>query len=242
MNNRLEKRVQALTAYAIISTLIFSIFIFSSFRNSGKNDFDEINVKRINILAEDGSLRMVLSNESRQFSGRANGKDLQKRNRPAGIIFFNNEGDECGGLLSYANKKNGTTNSGMSFTMDQYHNDQVVQITNDEVYQNNQHETRRGLAINAIPFGVTLDATMQKYYELQKISDSTERKQKIRKLIDEEGIKNRLFIGKNEKNEYGLFMADSTGKIRFQIYLDKKGNPEIQTTDSNGNTKSFLDK
>ena len=242
MNNKLERRINILTAYAIISTLIFSIFLFSSFRNSDKNNFDEINVKRINVLAEDGSLRMVLSNETRQHSGKVNGKDLPKRNRDAGILFFNKAGDECGGLLYYADKKNGTINSGGSFTMDQYHNDQVVQISNDELYENNQIESRRGLSINTIPVGINLDETMKKYSEFQKITDSTERKRKIKELINEEGIKNRLFIGKNEKNEYGLFIADSTGKIRFQIYLDNKGNPEMQTTDLNGNTKSFLDK
>ena len=63
---------------------------------------------------------MVLSNENRQHSGRMNGKDWEKRERPAGIIFFNNEGDECGGLVYQVKEKNGKKISGMSFTMDQY--------------------------------------------------------------------------------------------------------------------------
>jgi hypothetical protein len=87
---------------------------------------DELTLKKLSIIGEDGSLRMVVSNEIRQLSGRMNGKDLPKRERPAGIIFFNNQGDECGGIIANVSSENGATNSGMSFTMDNFYDDQVI--------------------------------------------------------------------------------------------------------------------
>jgi hypothetical protein len=61
--------------------------------------FDEINVKRINIIENDGTIRMVLSNKERQHPGRIDGKDIDEREREAGLLFFNDEGDECGGCV-----------------------------------------------------------------------------------------------------------------------------------------------
>ncbi len=46
MNSKLEKRLNFLTAYALISTFVFGFFILTAFDNGKKNKtFDEINVK-----------------------------------------------------------------------------------------------------------------------------------------------------------------------------------------------------
>ena len=54
-----------------------------------------------------------------------NGEDLKHRERPPGIIFFNEEQDEVGGLVYGGNKKDG---AGMALSLDQFKNDQVVQV------------------------------------------------------------------------------------------------------------------
>ncbi len=135
VTKKLERKINFLTAYALLSALIISFFAFSSFSEKDKNEkLDELTVKKITIIGEDNLPRMVLSNETRQHPGRMNGKEWEKRERPSGIIFFNNEGDECGGLVFQTKEKNGKIMSGMSFTMDNYKDDQVLQILNDEYY------------------------------------------------------------------------------------------------------------
>jgi hypothetical protein len=52
------------------------------------------------------------------------GKVMSSRNRPAGMIFFNNDGDENGGLVYQGDK----TGAGMAYSFDQYKNDQVMQL------------------------------------------------------------------------------------------------------------------
>src|SRR6478735_1207545 len=99
--NGLKRRVNFLTAYAVVSSVVFAFMLLSSFANKEKNlTLDELTLKRMNLIGEDGNLRMVISNETRQHPGIIHGKKLPDRERPAGIIFFNNEGDECGGIIA----------------------------------------------------------------------------------------------------------------------------------------------
>ncbi|MEP7081052.1 MAG: hypothetical protein ABI784_10010, partial [Ginsengibacter sp.] len=100
MDKSLNRKINFLMTYAIISTLLFAFFALTSFdKKEKKETFDEIVVKKITVVGEDNLPRMVLSNENRQHSGRMNGKEWPKRERPSGVIFFNNQGDECGGLV-----------------------------------------------------------------------------------------------------------------------------------------------
>lgn len=242
MEKKLERKVNFLIAYAVLSTLFIMFFAFSSFSNKDKNEkFDELVVKKITVIGEDNSPRMVLSNETRQHSGRMNGKDWAKRERPSGIIFFNNQGDECGGLVYKATEEDGKIVSGMSFTMDNYKDDQVIQILNDEYYANGKSTIERGISINQFPEGTNIDERNQKLEELQKIENEKERKEKIRELFKNEGSVNRLFIGRTKGNSSGLFLSGPDGKPKMMIYVDEKGNPKIQTFNEKGEIKDLVE-
>lgn len=241
MEKKLKRRLDLLTAYVIFTLLFFGYLAFSSFRKTGNTEkMDELTVKRINVVGEDGSLRMVISNETRQHPGRIAGKDLPPRKRPAGIIFFNNDGNECGGLISEVDDTGKVINNDMSFTMDNYNNDQVVQIVNSEEYANGKSDIRRGLVINEFPVGSSLLVFMDKYEAIKKIKDTTLRKQKMNDLMASEGSRRRLFIGRTLNNSSGLFLYDSTGKPRMEIYVDNMGAPQIKVIDEKGNSRSVL--
>lgn len=242
MEKNLDKKINFLMGYAIVSTLFISFLALSSFSQKDKVEkFDELVVKKITVVGEDNSPRMVLSNETRQHSGRMNGKDWAKRERPAGIIFFNNQGDECGGIIFKATEKDGKIVSGMSFTMDQYKNDQVLQILNDEHYADGKTYIERGITINEYPEGADHDVMNQKLKELNKIKDDKERKEKINELMKKEGHIQRLFMGKTYGNSSGLFLAGADGKIKMMIYVDEKGVPKIQTLNEKGEVKDFIE-
>ena len=238
----IRRKVNFLTGYAIISTVLFSSFILFSFSEKDKNlKLDELTLKRLNLISEDGSLRMVISNENRQHPGRMNGKDFSKRERPAGIIFFNNEGDECGGIIANVTSEKSSINSGMSFTMDNYHDDQVVQILNDETYENGNSAIQRGLIINEFPIGSNIVSRNLKFEELEKIENENERNEKMNDLWQKEGSKRRLFVGRNKNNDSGLFLYDSNGKPKMKIYVDKNGNPRLETINNKGKVKDIID-
>jgi hypothetical protein len=241
MEKEVEKKVNFLVAYAIVSTLFISFLALSSFGKKDKiENFDELIVKKLTVIGEDNLPRMVLSNENRQHSGRMNGKEWAKRERPSGIIFFNNQGDECGGLVYQAKVKEGKTISGMSFTMDNYKDDQVLQILNDEYYAEGKTFIERGISINQFPEGTNIDDRNKKLEELKAIKDDKERKSKTRELLQKEGSVNRLFIGRTKGNSSGLFLSGPDGKPKMMIYVDEKGNPKIQTFNEKGEIKDII--
>lgn len=143
---------------------------------------DELTVKRLNVVSEDGSLRKVLSNETRQQPGLINGKELPARDRAQGILFFNNEGDECGGLTYAGVKKDGAVNSMFSFTADQYRQDQVLRILNSEYYSNKDTSIEREIAIADYPAGSNLGELLKQYEEIQKMNDKQAQQQKLTEL------------------------------------------------------------
>jgi hypothetical protein len=212
--------------------------LLSSFKNKIlKENFEEITVKRINVIGEDGSLRMVLSNETKQHPGRVNGQDLEKRERPAGILFFNDEGDECGGIIQHGKTEDGKTHSGMSFTMDQYKEDQVIQILNSEYYEDGVEKISRGIAISDLPTGSDLLTRMNKIKEIQE-KMKTMSEEEAQKLAAEFGNSlrstQRLFIGRNKANNAGLFLSGPDGQQKIKIYVDENGVPKIEVKDESG--------
>lgn len=227
--------------YTIASTLLISFFTLNSFKSKENvQKFDEIEVKKITVIGDNNLPRMVLSNETRQHSGRLNGKEMEKRQRPSGIIFFNNQGDECGGLVYQSKLKDGKIVSGMSFTMDNYNDDQVVQILNDEYYADGKSYIQRGININQYPVGSNMEERNKKIEEINKITDKVERTKKLNELWDKEGSVNRLFIGRTKGNSSGLFLSGPDGKPKMMIYVDDKGNPKITTLNDKGEMKEFI--
>jgi hypothetical protein len=236
-----DSKVKLLTTYSIFMTVIMVSLSLFSFKMYNKiENFDEINVKRINIIENDGTIRMVLSNKERQHPGRIDGKDFDKRERRAGLVFFNDEGDECGGIGYSTEKRGNGVFSGMLITMDRYKNDEVVNISNAEMVENGKIVSRRGIGISDFPADSHLGKSMKALEEIQKITDPAEREKKMKEGIEKYGSKSLVFLGKNPDNTQGLFLNDAKGQPRMKIYVDEKGNPKIQTLDSKGKVKDFI--
>src|SRR5690606_12971006 len=90
-----------LIAYSAVVTAALAIGIVSNARAVKTTaSFEEIDVKRINIREDDGTLRMIVSNTTRFPGIIFRGKHHPHPNRTtAGILFFNDEGTENGGLI-----------------------------------------------------------------------------------------------------------------------------------------------
>jgi hypothetical protein len=234
---RLKRKVNFLTFYALISSLLFMTLILTGFKNSEKKEsFDEVTVKRLNIVDETGkNLRMVISNGSRQHPGMINGEKFPARERPSGIIFFNSIGDECGGLIYDGNEKN----AGMVLSFDQYKNDQVMQMQ----YERTQDDKQQyGVNIWDRSENITLDVLIKTMDSMRK--QDIPQKEIMAHLIKTNDGKpisaQRLFAGKNYDNQVGLFIKDEFGNERINIYVDGKNKTKLEILDEDGNIiKSF---
>ena len=118
-------------------TLGLGVMALAAFApRNGKQKFGEINVERINIVERDGQVKMVISNRER-FPDPGNvvtGK-FQKRAglKSPGITFYNEKGDECGGLI-YTSKEeaDGKYVAGSLLALDKYNGDQVMGMQYEE--------------------------------------------------------------------------------------------------------------
>src|SRR5215470_1070262 len=124
-----EKRMRILEGYAVVSLLAFATFAFSAFTQT-KQKIDELTVERLNVVEKNGQLIAVIANKDRMPDPITNGKTF-KTERPPGMIFYNGEGDECGGLIFgaasgarvRADDKYGAYGG---FTFDQYQQSQAI--------------------------------------------------------------------------------------------------------------------
>src|SRR5690349_12405674 len=109
MTRSLRRHLRILHAYAVTSLLVFVILAAAAFRQSAKTqNLGEITAERINIVDANGTLRLVISNKDRMHPGVIGGKVVQRQRPYAGFIFFNDQGDEAGGLTLAGREVNGT--------------------------------------------------------------------------------------------------------------------------------------
>ncbi len=221
-----------LKLYSITLTLVLAYFIISGFKSKDASEkFDEITVERINIVEPDGKLKMVISNSERQHPGMFDGEILMERRRPPGMIFFNEEQDEVGGLIYKGNKEEG---AGMVLSFDQYKNDQVMQMQ----YQRNRNGKQKyGVNIWDRPENFTLPRLISAMDSLKKEGVDNKQMMKIlREMNDGNPISaQRLFTGKNYDEQVGVFIKDEFGNDRINIYIDENNNPKFQILDREGN-------
>jgi hypothetical protein len=228
----LAKQVRILKLYAILLTLIMLVFIvYYIVGNNGH--FKELTAERLNIVERSGKLRMVISNQERQHPGIMDNKTFPQRSRPAGMIFFNDAGDECGGLVYDGDKESAS----MVYSIDQLKNDQIMQLQYFQDNNGKQPVKSYGLKLWDRDDKFTLMKLIAYDDSLKKLNDTNAYKAGIQKLKDE-GLypSQRLFVGKNQNGEVGLFLNDAKGTPRLKIYINQQNQPVIATLNEKGET------
>jgi hypothetical protein len=230
MENKLIKEVKILKFYSIVLTLAVSILIYQNLKKDEIQKFKEIDVERINIKEKNGDLKLVISNSELQHPGIICGKEMPKRERPAGLIFFNAVGDECGGLVYDGNEKE----AGLVLSVDKFQDDQVMQLQYIEDTKSNNRQY--GLQVWDYPIEDSYAERYENYTDLQA-AETQEEKGKIIKALKEKRLlaENRLFIGKTFKKDVGLFINDSYGNPRIRIFIDEHNVAKFELLDEKGN-------
>lgn len=120
-----------LVIYSGVLTAVFAVSVLAGFSKNHVPSFDEIDVHRINVREPNGTLRMVISDSAKLPGVIVKGKEQPKVDRPqAGMIFFNDEGSENGGLI-FGGRRDAhgdVVDSGGSLSFDRYNANQVVQL------------------------------------------------------------------------------------------------------------------
>jgi hypothetical protein len=199
--------------------------------------FQEISVQRINIVEPDGTLRMTISDAARSPGWVFHGKPYPGRPKSAGMIFFNDEGEEDGGLGFGGRKVNGkvTADGGMAF--DQYDQDEAVTLR----YSDENGVRRKGLMITDRA-DIPLMDVINKRDSIRAMPAGPARDSAMKALVENNGhplAARRLFAGREGDGSAVVNLADPQGRPRLRLVVDSTGNASIQFLDPAGHvTKS----
>ena len=235
IHDRLQREVRVLRAYVVVSSLILSAIALTAFRQStAPTRFDEIDVQRINIRESDGKLRMVLSNRSRSSGPVMRGKPFGYAggDRP-GIIFFNDEETENGGLVfdGKADSAGGHA-AGAQLSFDQYDQDQVVTLAYEDAHG------KRSMGFNVsdrpvLPF--THVATMD---SISRLPDGPGKAAALQRVFSPGNgipmVAPRVFVGRDTMRAAVLRLSDPYGRTRLRMTVDSLGLARIEFLDARG--------
>jgi len=223
----MEKELRIWKAYAVVTTLVAMVLIGSAFAlNTQRTKFHEIDVQRINVVEPDGTLRMVISDKARFPGIIVKGKNYAHPDRStAGMLFYNDEGTENGGLI-FGGKKNkdGSVSSYGHLSFDRYEQDQVFTIDAEE--QGKMKHS--GLSIVDDPNWPITDLLTVPRSDWKKFFETHAQPHQ------------RIYLGRNSDGSASLTLKDKQGHSRIVIKVDPNGSPVIQFLDAAGKVISQL--
>lgn len=220
--------------------IVILFFLLTSASSDEKAHFEEITAERINIVNEDGTTVIAISNKERIAPPVINGKEYsvevsEGRKYMAGMIFFNEEGDEMGGLVFNSFKMpNGRVAGIGHLSFDRFKDNQVLSLE----YNENRRGIKSGITLYDRPgdgiFAKNLDLLEEAYTDsittarLNEIKDSLQWLSRENKLGAE-----RVFLG-NKNQIPQLTLNDDAGNIRVKLYVDTLNEAKLQFFDDQG--------
>jgi hypothetical protein len=231
----IRRELRILKAYAVLSSLLFMILIFLAAKPNQKTKFEEIDAERINIV-ENGKLRLTISNNQRSPAPVLHGHALSTRagKRGAGLIFFNDEGDECGGLCWRGKTEDGHVSASADMMFDQYDQDQTVGIS----YAQTNGDRASGLHVWERPLA-SMAPLAEKVEAVEKLPEGPEKTEAMKTLRQEAAASGlagipRVFVGRGAKNESTVILSDTKGKPRIVMSVDGSDVASLQFLDDKG--------
>ncbi len=221
-----------LLGYCVVATTVLvALGVSERARRTGDAAFAVVDVERINVREQDGTLRMVIASGDRLPGIIHKGVDRPHPGRTgAGAIFYNEEGTENGGLI-FGGRRDASGKVVGSFghlSFDQFEQDQVLALNQIE-----EEEGRRaGLTITDRP-----DRPMP-FAELGTLATATAAEQEaLRAKWDAEGSMagpDRVYVGKMPDRSSALVLSDAAGRPRMRLEVKPDGASAIQFLDAAG--------
>jgi len=236
MSDPIRRELRLLKGYGLVVTALLGTLSIAAFRQSAqKTRFTEIDVERINIVEPDGSFRMVISNRPRSIGPIYKGKPFgyPGGTRP-GIIFFNDEGTENGGLTFTGRKReDGTYTSSVGMSFDQFNQDETLTLR----YSDESGRKTSAITIAERDERDIYDLIMQRD-SINRMTDSTARIAALQRLM---GPRNgvplaapRVYLGRDRSRAAVLNLFDPNGKPRLRLKVDSLGAASLEFLDEQG--------
>jgi hypothetical protein len=234
-DRQLRRELRLLKGYALMTTALLATLTLTASRRTAREKFTEIDVQRINVVEPDGRYRIVISNRPRSIGPIYKSKPFgyPGGSRP-GIIFFNDEGTENGGL-TFTGQRNpdGTYRASTHLSFDQFNEDQVLNLD----YADNNGRRQTGFSVDD-RYDIDIHDLVVRRDSINRIADTTARAAALRQLFaPRNGVPSmarRVFLGRNPAKEALLSLADRNGNARIRLVVDSLGTPSLEFLDAAG--------
>jgi hypothetical protein len=238
MDASVARQLRLLRAYTLVSTTLLLVLGLAAFTRAGqpaRQRFTEIDVERINVVEPDGKLRMVISNRPRSIGPIYKGKAFGYAGgtRP-GIIFFNDEGTENGGL-TFTGRRNpdGKFQSSLGMSFDQYNQDQVLYLQ----YNDQNGQRRMGFTV-ADRADVDIYDLVAERDSIMKMPEGPARTEALRKWGEPRNgqplFAQRVYVGRDVSKSALVNLSDRAGKPRLRLVVDSLGRASLDFLDESG--------
>ncbi len=210
---------------------------------------DVLNVRRINVVNGDGTYALVLANSSRLPGVIRGGKESKRSRRGIpGILFYNNRGDEVGGLVyPYRDTENGV-DAGVQLSMDQVPHAQTISL----IHWRNGDFVRSGLRVTDYPTDIGPEEVAKcepckaALADLRAAKDEEAQEAALRRYFEVLGehrlMAERIYLGSEgeQARKAMLELKDSRSRPRLRFMVDEHDRPHIEVLDENGDVVQSL--
>lgn len=234
-----EKRIRFLIVSSAASWIAVAFLAFYAFTGHNHSRFSELDVERLNVVGEDGEPVLVLANRHRVPGPRINGKEYppesaEPRGLVSGMIFYNDEGDEVGGLIYNGIRTDSGHSAVGHLSLDQWKQNQVVAMQ----YIDNGRTLRSGLRVWDRPTDVTMDEQLDLTLAYRRaaseaVRDSLERVSAAARERGDFGVE-RLFVGSQDRTAK-VELHDTQGRVRVRLFVDAQNVARLEFLDEGGN-------
>lgn len=231
-----RRELRALRLYAAVTTAVAALALIGAATAMRSAAFDVLTVHRINVVDANGTLRLAIFNKDTQPDVVLGGKSIKGRTGPknAGLLFYNDRGDEQGGLSFSGDMANGRVSQGALLSFDPWQQNDNV----DLYFGQDGNGVEEGLAFSQTdPRPLTF--FLPRYEQIMKMPRGAERDAALKQLKAEGlGQRARLFAGVASDNRSKVVLSDEKGRARMQMQVAADGTASLQILDENGNVTS----
>ena len=240
---RLRRQIRFLQVgvLALIATTGAGVMLGMQDSDAGKGPvkFEELTVQRLNVAEADGTLRLVVSSRDRFPGDFYKGTESPRPDRKhcAGMLFLNDEGTECGGLIYGAKieESGAVGEAGLSLTFDRLRQDQTLQL----LHQEGGGRAMAGVSISDRPDGLKYSIAELKrdVAEIEKLpADQQQARFSELQAAGKLGS-SRAYLGTTADQGSALVLNDASGRPRLMLLVTAEGEPKLQVFDDNGKVK-----
>lgn len=194
---------------------------------------DELTVKRINVVEDDGTLRIVIGNSThaRVFPVRGRQLDRPTRTPAAGMLFVNDEGTESGGLQYYGGRTDDGVAHGGYLTVDDYEQQESFRLGQTQ---------GPGGSTKYVEFVDRPSWSMADLVEAIEGRTPEEASDIQDRFAASEGYgHSRMRLAREEDGSVGLVLRDAEGRDRLRLVVPGQGEPVIEVLDAEGRVRSL---